>query len=72
MPLTSFASLRDYGMLGINARNLDFIGRYNKRSRYPLVDNKLKTKWRAQDYGLPVPRLHFWLDRQHDVERAIE
>jgi alpha-L-glutamate ligase-like protein len=70
--LLSTRELRAYGMLGMNARNLDFIGRYNARSRYPLVDNKLRTKLLAEEYGLPVPRLLFSLKEQHDVEQAIE
>ena len=72
MELISTRELRDYGMLGMNARNLDFIGRYNARSRYPLVDNKLKTKLLAEEYGIPVPQLRFSLTQQHDVEEAIE
>lgn len=72
MQFLSVGELRDYGMLGMNARNLDFIGRYNARSRYPLVDNKLKTKLIAEEYGLPVPPLRFSLTQQHDVDRAIE
>jgi alpha-L-glutamate ligase-like protein len=59
-------------MLGMNARNLDFIGRYNRRSLYPLVDNKLLTKRLAQDYELTVPRLRFALSQQHEVDEALE
>lgn len=72
MQFLSPRALNAYGMLGMNARNLDFIGRYNPRSRYPLVDNKLKTKLIAQDYDLPTPQLHFSLTRQHDVAPAID
>ncbi|GAB5412477.1 MAG: alpha-L-glutamate ligase-like protein [Congregibacter sp.] len=63
--------LRELGMLGMNSRNLEFIGRYNKRSLYPLVDNKLKTKLLAQEYALPVPELRFALSQQHQVEPAV-
>ena len=31
---------RDIGLLGMNERNVGFILKYNKRSLYPLVDNK--------------------------------
>lgn len=71
MPFLTPAELRSHGMLGMNARNLRFIGRYNPRSRYPLVDNKLKTKLIAQDYELPVPELRFAISRQHEVEAAV-
>ena len=63
--------LRARGMLGMNARNLDFIGRYNPRSRFPLVDNKLRTKLIAEQYGVPVPRLRFAVDQQHQVNDAL-
>lgn len=63
--------LRAWGMLGMNARNLDFIGRYNPRSRFPLVDNKLRTKLIAEQYGVPVPRLRFAVDQQHQVNDAL-
>lgn len=72
MRFIRWGDLQDYGMLGMNARNLEYIGRYNSRSRYPLVDNKLKTKLLAEGYGLPVPRLRFSLSRQHEVDGAIE
>jgi alpha-L-glutamate ligase-like protein len=65
------ARLRELGILGMNARNLDFIGRYNRRSLFPLVDNKLKTKLLAHDYDLPVPALRFVVSRQHEVEPAL-
>jgi alpha-L-glutamate ligase-like protein len=69
--LLSPGELKRYGMLGMNARNLDFIGRYNQRRLYPLVDNKLKTKLLAADYEMPVPALRFALSRQHEVEGAL-
>lgn len=64
--------LRELGMLGMNARNLEFIGRYNRRSLYPLVDNKLKTKLLAQEHELPVPELRFALSQQHQVDPALD
>lgn len=30
--------------MGMNKRNGAYIGRYNDRSKYPLVDDKLKLK----------------------------
>jgi hypothetical protein len=70
--LLSPGELKRYGMLGMNARNLDFIGRYNQRRLYPLVDNKLKTKLLAADYEMPVPALRFALSRQHEVDSALD
>lgn len=41
-------SLRRYGILGINARNLDYIFASNPRQLYRYADNKLETKKVAQ------------------------
>tara|TARA_R110000823_G_scaffold171736_11_gene304258 strand:+ start:23455 stop:24396 length:942 start_codon:yes stop_codon:yes gene_type:complete len=59
--------LRQFGMLGMNCRNVDFINRYNRRSLYPLVDDKLKTKLLAQEYGVPMPGLQFVVREQHEI-----
>lgn len=55
------------GILGMNCRNLDFIGRYNPRSLFPSVDNKLKTKLLAEEYGLPTPKLLFVVREQYAI-----
>ncbi len=59
--------LREFGMLGMNCRNVDFINRYNERRLYPLVDNKLKTKLLAQEYDVPTPGLKFVVREQHEI-----
>ncbi|MGB2248156.1 MAG: alpha-L-glutamate ligase-like protein [Alcanivorax sediminis] len=51
-------ALRARGVMGINQRNGDYILRYNKRSLYPLVDDKLKTKKMAIEAGIRVPELY--------------
>ena len=56
------------GVLGMNRRNLSYIGRYNDRSQYPLVDNKLKTKLVAVEAGLHVPDLLHVINTQHEIE----
>ena len=61
------ARLRELGMLGMNCRNVEFINRYNDRSLYPLVDNKLKTKLLAQEFGVSTPRLQFVVREQHEI-----
>ncbi|MDO3387712.1 alpha-L-glutamate ligase-like protein [Gilvimarinus sp. SDUM040013] len=65
--LISPFKLRDLGMLGMNCRNRDFIGRYNRRELYPLVDNKLETKLLAQDYDVATPQLRFVVREQHEI-----
>lgn len=44
--------------MGMNKRNGDFIAAYNKRSLYPLVDDKVKTKHLAEAAGVAVPKLY--------------
>jgi len=59
--------LREAGVLGMNCRNIEFIGRYNPRSKFPLVDDKLKTKLLAADYAVPTPSLRLVIRQQHEV-----
>ncbi|MEH6584198.1 MAG: alpha-L-glutamate ligase-like protein [Halioglobus sp.] len=61
------ARLQALGMLGMNGRNLEFISRYNDRRLYPLVDNKLKTKLLAEEYGVSTPALQFVIREQHEI-----
>ncbi len=65
---TSPSKLKKRGIMGMNQRNHSYIGRYNDRSRYPLVDNKLKTKIVAQEYGATVPELIGVIDSQATVK----
>ena len=55
------------GMLNMNKRNVDYIARYNERSSYPLVDNKLKTKLVVAEYGVRTPRLLQVVRHQHEI-----
>lgn len=41
---TTPSKLRHKGIMGMNKRNHSYIGRYNDRSKYPLVDDKLKNQ----------------------------
>jgi alpha-L-glutamate ligase-like protein len=56
------------GVLGMNKRNIAYIARYNPRDRYPLVDDKLKTKMVAQKARLKVPELLHVVRTQHEIE----
>lgn len=56
----------------MNARNLNYIGRYNKRQLYPLVDDKLRTKQIAQEFEIPVPKLLAAISQQHEVNDALK
>ncbi len=56
------------GVLGMNRRNIAYIARYNDRSNYPLVDDKLRTKLVAQKARLNVPALLHVVRTQHEIE----
>jgi alpha-L-glutamate ligase-like protein len=58
--------LKSRGILGMNRRNVSYIGPLNDRRRYPLVDNKLKTKQIAQAAGIAVPELLGVIRYQHE------
>ena len=65
--LISPKSLREQGVLGINQRNSDYIMRYNSRSLYPLVDDKLKTKSLAESAGIQVPELYATININREI-----
>ena len=50
------SELQQAGILGINARNLNYIVEQNPRQLYPRVDNKLMTKRICEANEIPVPR----------------
>lgn len=59
--------LREFGLLGMNQRNGDYISRYNPRRFYPLVDDKLLTKQLAMNSGIAAPKLYAVIE----IERQI-
>lgn len=63
------SKLRKKGVIGMNRRNGAYIARYNDRSKYPLVDDKLKTKIIAQAHGATVPKLIGVIAHQAEVKR---
>lgn len=69
---TSPFKLRRKGIMGMNKRNHAYIGRYNNRSKYPLVDDKLKTKLIAQRAGCTVPKLIGVISNQAEVKHIHE
>jgi len=60
--------LRKLGILGMNGRNVEYIGRYNDRRLYPLVDDKLKTKKLALKYKIKTPDLLGHIAYQSEVK----
>ncbi|MCK0106849.1 alpha-L-glutamate ligase-like protein [Marinobacter sp. S0848L] len=64
--------LNRIGMLNMNRRNVDYIARYNDRSSYPLVDNKLKTKLAVGEYDVKTPKLLQVVRQQHEISHFRE
>jgi alpha-L-glutamate ligase-like protein len=59
--------LHEFGILGMNRRNAEFIMRFNPRSSFPLVDNKLMTKRLAETYRIPTPPLYHVIEYHGDI-----
>jgi alpha-L-glutamate ligase-like protein len=69
-PFSKYCSpftLNHLGIMGMNQRNVNYIGRYNKRSLYPLVDNKLLTKELATKHNVNTTKLIGSIKHQHEV-----
>nr|WP_297456940.1 alpha-L-glutamate ligase-like protein [uncultured Halomonas sp.] len=66
------AKLEAKGIVGMNRRNIRYIGRYNDRRLYPLVDDKLKTKLLAKRHGIATPELIGTVTTQFDVKHIAE
>ena len=64
--------LRDYGILGINRRNRDYVSRYNPRRLFPLVDNKLLTKQTVAMADIPTPNLICEIRQQSEIRHLME
>ena len=66
--LNRIKTLRSKGVIGMNFRNIELIGRYNDRSKYPLVDNKLITKKIAKEAGIAVTELYGKIEWQSQLK----
>jgi alpha-L-glutamate ligase-like protein len=68
MFLANPLKLKRKGIMGMNQRNSAYIGRYNPRKLYPLVDNKLKTKIIAREANVTTPALLGVISIQAEVQ----
>jgi len=66
--IRTYLRLKRAGVLSINQRNADFVLRYNDRKKYPLVDDKLKTKNLALAAGIAVPSLYALIKSEHQIK----
>ncbi len=67
MILKAVRGLREVGVLGMNRRNTEYIMRFNPRSFFPLVDDKLKTKQLAKAHQIPTPPLYHVIEHHGDI-----
>ena len=68
MKIASPSKLKKQGILGMNARNFDYIAAANKRENYPRVDDKMLTKKLALEEGLAVPDLICCVSFNHQLK----
>ena len=61
--------LNGKGLLGLNARNLEYIRPYNKKKTIKLADDKLKTKKFLSARGIPVPKLYGSIRSKEELEK---
>ena len=59
--------LHQFGLLGMNRRNAEYIMRFNPRPFFPLVDDKLKTKQLAKAQQIPTPPLYHVIEHHGDI-----
>lgn len=62
-----YKKLKECGVIALNKRNGDFILPLNRRSLFPLVDDKTLTKKLALGAGLNVPKLYGILNTQYEL-----
>jgi len=64
--------LSENGVLGMNDRNYSVIARYNDRSLYTLVDDKVKTKQLANNINISTPKMIGIIEHQYEVKNLPE
>lgn len=67
--IKTWRELEAKGIMGINRRNADYVLKYNKRSLYPVVDDKILTKERALANGISVPEMYGVIETEKDISK---
>ena len=67
--IKTWKALEAKGIMGINRRNADYVLKYNKRSLYPIVDDKIITKQRAIEAGIHVPEMYGIIETEKDIDK---
>ncbi|MFC3606999.1 alpha-L-glutamate ligase-like protein [Stutzerimonas tarimensis] len=67
--IKTWKELSARGIMGINRRNADYVLKYNKRSLYPIVDDKILTKEKAIEAGIHVPEMYGVISTEKDIDK---
>jgi alpha-L-glutamate ligase-like protein len=67
MIFKTFSWLHQFGILGMNRRNSEYIMRFNPRSSFPLADDKFATKSLAEAARIPTPPLYHVIEYHGDI-----
>ncbi|MFS0826616.1 alpha-L-glutamate ligase-like protein [Pseudomonas phoenicis] len=70
--IKTWRALEARGIMGINRRNADYVLKYNKRSLYPVVDDKIITKERALAAGIHVPEMYGIIETEKQIDTLHE
>ncbi|MBP5699000.1 MAG: ATP-grasp domain-containing protein, partial [Alphaproteobacteria bacterium] len=70
--LKTAKQLRENGVLGMNDRNYSVISKYNDRSLYTLVDDKVKTKRLANNININTPKMIGIIEHQYEVNNLLK
>lgn len=70
--LETARKLKENGILGMNDRNYSVIAKYNDRSLYTLVDDKVKTKKLANAIHINTPKMIGIIEHQYQVKNLLE
>ena len=70
--IKTWKALEARGIMGINRRNADYVLKYNKRSLYPIVDDKIITKERAIAAGIHVPEMYGVIETEKQIDKLHE
>ena len=64
-----FKIFKDHGVLGINARNLEYLRPFNRKKAVQIADSKLKTKQFLSTRSIPVPKLLATIRNHSELEK---
>lgn len=61
--------MKSRDVLGLNARNILFVSRYNKKTGKKIADHKLLTKSALRKAKLPIPRLYRVFRKFNEIDK---